>query len=210
MNILCNSKPHKLNYIECNNEEFMFWLYCPVKIKGMDEIVIPDTLKKWKGVLDASLKDFKTRGGDLLNSYVYLTAKSLVVTPESLGQRGGWHLDGFLTCDTNYIWSDVNTTTFTNYEPVVTSSHSESLIELERLDKVMSDFSYRASPNTLYRLDSKVVHKPSKPDRPMFRNFVKVSISDKEYSHSGSSVNHSLGVKKSQKVFIVSDRNCPI
>ncbi|MBZ5864318.1 hypothetical protein LAG72_24625, partial [Escherichia coli] len=46
------------------------------------------------------------------DSFVYLSVKILHVTPDAPGNRPGWHSDGFLTNDLNYIWADRNPTEF--------------------------------------------------------------------------------------------------
>lgn len=199
------SDPKIVDFVRVENKEFMFWLYCPIKTP-MSDVVLPDNLEKWSPIVDSLLDK-----GGLDGKYVYLTVKSLYITPESLGQRAGWHSDGFLTEDVNYIWSDCNPTTFSTYSVLLTEDHEESLDELNvtYLD-ILEEYSYIGSRNAIYELSSNHIHKPTIPKEGMFRNFVKVSVSDHVYSHEGMSINHKLLLPKISKRVDYSSRNCPV
>ena len=54
------------------------------------------------------MSDFKNKYGRyrFLDSYMYLTVKRQYQSKSKLFNRPGYHSDGFLTDDINYIWSD--------------------------------------------------------------------------------------------------------
>jgi len=169
----------------------MFWLYCPIKIPG-EGYVLPDNLKQFDPIVQAVLADM---GMDaFIGNYIYLTAKRLYVTPDAPGNRPGWHSDGFMTDDLNYIWYDDNPTVF--WEPhgrvEFTQDHELSLAEMDALCEPFVDFHKVYPCKHLLKLDQFVMHKVATPEKAGVRTFVKVSVSRHQYRHEGNSINHEL------------------
>lgn len=183
--------PIDLGPIDISPVEMMFWLYCPVKLAGSLEIVTPPNLAGFAPIVDAVKADCSDRW---LESNVYLTAKTLHVTPENRGNRPGWHSDGFLTDDLNYIWSDTNPTLFwVSDKPVAFSSdHLASMAEMELVAEADRENHCVFPDRHLLRLDQSIIHRVSDFKEPAIRTFVKVSVSKHEYRLSGNSVNHAL------------------
>ena len=101
--MIYGAEPHDFGRIDLeSDEEMMLYQYLPICIDNT--ICIPERLR-W---IEPLLEHVQIGYGD----YVYLTAKRLYATPENKGNRGGWHSDGFMTNDVNYIWYDSMPTEF--------------------------------------------------------------------------------------------------
>lgn len=182
--------PDDLGTIDLDPVEMMFWLYCPIKMVGRATMVIPDNLRQFMPLLLRVRSDVGARRW--MESYVYLTAKTLWVTPENPGNRPGWHSDGFMTDDLNYVWSDRDGTLF--WVPVdtfdFTQDHDASLPEM---DAAASLGPLKTYPDkSLLRLDETVIHRVNDFKSPGMRSFVKVSVSRHKYNLTGNSINHLL------------------
>lgn len=200
--------PIDLGLVELSPTEMMFWLYCPIKFPGMLSVAAPGNLVQFKPIWDAARNDAKEVWRD---SYVYVTAKTLWATAENPGNRPGWHSDGFLTDDLNYIWCDANPTIFLDdgWRHSFTADHSASLAEMDELCERRSAH-YRTYPvKHLLRLDQTVLHKVDTSIKPGVRTFVKVSVSRHRYALRGNSINHALApdwIYQERQA----ERNCPI
>lgn len=203
--------PQKVCTWDVGNSEFMLWLYLPVKLP-FGEVSLPDNVNKFKGILDIVKENLSHTENKWEESYIYLTIKSMVVSEDNVGQRLGWHSDGFMTKDLNYIWSDVEeiTTRITTGGMTLTQCHTKSLQEMENYKEFLLRCSYQVMADTVYLLDETVLHEAVRPTRPVFRNFVKVTVSDKLYKLEGNSVNHLLGDYLPENLIKRNEtRNCP-
>jgi hypothetical protein len=186
--------PLDLGLVDLSPAEMMCWLYCPIKLPGMQGFVFPDNLWQFVDIPRAAQADFISIEGRprWRDSYVYLTAKTLYVSPESPGNRPGWHSDGFMTDDLNYIWSDRSGTEFwkPNYARSFTLDHQLSLSEMEQA--VANEPMIVTYPDKhLLRLDEFVIHRVARQS-PGMRTFVKVSVSTNPYNLIGNSINHGM------------------
>jgi hypothetical protein len=201
-------RPNDLGLIDLNPDEMMAWLYCPIKMAGLIREMVPDNLVQFMPILDAVHAD--TVNTIWKDSYVYLTAKTLWVTEDSPGNRPGWHSDGFMTEDVNYIWSDRNPTLFWIAEKpqAFTQDHTKAMAE-------MADVAERTGYQDCYadrhllRLDERHIHRVGNNFTAGMRTFVKVSLSKHKYSHVGNSINHSLPQFPRPSVQRAVERNCP-
>ncbi|TCR92613.1 hypothetical protein [Rhizobium sp. BK376] len=179
--------------------EMMFWLYCPIK---MPEKVrqLPDNLTQFfRLICDVASDVVADFGFDRWReSYVYLTAKTLYVSPQSPGNRLGWHSDGFGTDDLNYIWADRNPTLFFDAlgEPYTAPvDHTEALKDFDYIanNPVAGERNDVTYPDrSLLRLDQTVIHAVNPNPQPGLRTFLKVSVSKEPYALKGNSINHLL------------------
>jgi hypothetical protein len=211
--------PKDLGELKLDTSEMMFWLYLPIKMPGKLAETLPEQLMQYMEVIDRVYMDvIKTYGRQRWkDSYVYLSVKVLHVTPDAPGNRPGWHSDGFLTGDLNYIWADRNPTEFFEASPLfrVSADHSKSLEEFDNYashpfnDGVFADQTYHAKVNHLYRLDQTVIHRVSLNVDSGKRAFVKVSVSDKPYVQLGNSINHLLPEHPRPSLARQAERNCP-
>jgi hypothetical protein len=197
--------PKDLGLIDLSPSEMMFWLYCPIKLPNGFEAV-PDNLEQFNDILIAVYDDCEERWND---SYVYISAKTMHVSPTSIGNRPGWHCDGFMTDDLNYVWYDYNPTEFYVSKLVsLTQDHTKSIEEMEAL-AAGDPYGITTYPlKHLLRLDEKVIHRVGPNPAPSVRTFVKVSVSYEKYALKGNSVNHLLDTNWVYEDRMA-ERNCP-
>jgi len=109
-------------------KEMCFVQYLPIGMSSKEklsfEVRIPNNLKWTWPIVEQIVEYF----GD---NYVYLTVKHLYVTSNNMGNRPGWHTDGFGTDDINYIWCDRYPTEFCVQEFKITEDCDASLKEME-------------------------------------------------------------------------------
>ncbi len=209
--------PKDLGELKLDTSEMMFWLYLPIKMPGTVAEQLPKQLDPYTEVIDRVYMDVcKTYGRQRWrDSYVYLSVKVLHVTPDAPGNRPGWHSDGFLTDDLNYIWADRNPTEFfiTDDAFRVPEDHTKSMEMFEYLVGHPRASSCtrleHAKVNHLYRLDQTVIHRVSLNVDSGKRAFVKVSVSDKPYVQLGNSINHLLPEHPRPSLARQAERNCP-
>lgn len=190
--ILCGDAPKDLGVVDLSPKEMMAWLYCPIKLTASRRVVLPSNLKQFSPIVEKVRQDIDEK--KWVASYVYLTAKTLYVTPEAPGNRPGWHADGFMSDDLNYVWADSNPTIFW-VPPASVPLPADHKLSLKLMDALAEpDWEHQVTypEKTLLRLDEHVVHRVGKCPFPRMRSFVKVSVSDKKYLLSGNSINHSL------------------
>lgn len=187
--------PVDLGMIDLSVDEMMFWMYCPVKLKSKGTWQLPDNLQKYESLLEEVNLDIYDRLLDedkWLNSYIYMTAKTLWVTADNPGNRPGWHSDGFLTEDLNYLWYDDNPTIFWEPKELVAfeKDHQKSLMQME---EVTGHGPYKTYPcKHLLCLDETVIHRVANVAKPGMRTFIKISVSSDKYDLKGNSINYKL------------------
>lgn len=159
--------------------EMCFVQYLPIKMPGSLEIRIPRSLE-WV----TPLMDFVDFG---LGDHVYLTAKNMFVTPDNMGNRPGWHTDGFGTNDRNWIWCNRDHTEICVQDFSIREDHDLSLIDMA---EQAQEENVRAYPdNTFLLCDDKVVHRVPVGKQPGFRTFVRFSVSPDRYNLFGNAHN---------------------
>jgi len=200
-------RPIDLGLFDLSPHEMMFWLYCPIKLPG-SRVSVPDNLMQYRPLWEAARKDCADRWGE---SYAYITAKTLWATPENPGNRPGWHSDGFLTDDLNYIWCDANPTVFFYDGGLYAfgADHNASLSEMDALCEGNGFGQFTMPVKHLLRLDQTVLHKVKTNITPGVRTFVKISVSRHQYALRGNSINHELAPKWAY-AHRQPERNCPI
>jgi hypothetical protein len=183
--------PTKVAHVPMDVKELMFWLYCPIKVPGLANAILPETLRVFQPMVDVVAETEDRWAG----SYAYLTAKRLWCEPGCMGQRPGWHSDGFLTDDVNYVWYDAVPTVFF-YDGnlyAFTADHAVSLYEMEHVCSSNPIAHMALLSQNVFRLDERVLHRPATEFQPCFRTFAKISISSERYAHEGNAINHHLG-----------------
>lgn len=186
--------PIDLGLIDISPKEMMFWLYLPVKLPDSTELSLPDNVKMFEPIVIKALEHVVHNDGqDFLDkSYVYLSAKVMHISPTAPGNRPGWHSDGFLSDDLNFVWSDSSPTFY--WEPAscvsFTKDHLKSLDEMTELANRGPIVTY--PDKHLCRLDQTVIHRVGDVSKPMVRAFAKVSVSKNKYDLVGNSINHEL------------------
>ena len=180
--------PADLGLVDISPVEMMFWMYCPIATPR-EMMAVPANLRQFMPIIHAIEEyDYEAFAG----RYVYLTAKTLWVSGDYIGNRPGWHSDGFGTRDVNYIWSDRAPTEFLH-------DHFELPADCPEAMEVMEERASRANAQIvtypdrhLLRLDPRVIHRSPVGFAAGMRTFVKVSISPDRYDLEGNSVNHEI------------------
>lgn len=185
--------PRDLGFINLIPEEMMFWMYCPIST--------PETGRGY--ILPANLQVFsplvrRALGSDeeaFRRGYVYITAKTLFVSEGYIGNRPGWHCDGFGTDDLNFIWADRAPTEFVEGAFSVSTDCDRSMQQMEQIGAQAAALQMITTypDKHLLRLDRTVMHRSPVKFEPGMRTFVKVSISEDRYDLIGNSINHELG-----------------
>lgn len=173
--------------IKC--DEMLYYQYLPIKLAGQIEPLMEQRLDPFKEIVGAICCDYVgTFGLDKYgDNYVYLTVKKMYQTSGCSFNRKGYHSDGFLTEDINYIWSDCQPTIFNNSNFNLTLDDHKSLKEMEEQAKKENEVIY--PNNMLLRLNQFQIHKVSPGTQLGLRTFIKVSISKDKYDLKGNSIN---------------------
>lgn len=174
--------------VECN--EMMFYQYLPIKMIKQTHPIYEERLRCFDKLIGAICCDYIGEFGldNYVNSYVYLTAKHLYQMPDCSFNRTGWHSDGFLTDDINYIWCDKYPTIFNNTEFNLTLNDFLSMEEMEKQAKPLCNVTY--GENRLLRLNQYNIHKVAPITEVGMRTFLKLSFSKDKYDLIGNSHNY--------------------
>lgn len=192
MNRTYGSRPFEIGKHSVNCLEMMMYQYYPIKLNGRTEIMREDRLKPFDKLMGVACCDFI---GDFgldrwVWSYVYLTAKHLWQGPGASFNRPGWHCDGFMGDDIQYVWSNKSPTIFNATDFNLTNDDRLSMLEMEQQAQRRLDYSYENE--TLLRLDQYCVHRVNQPNEAELRTFFKLSISKDRYDLEGNAHNYLL------------------
>lgn len=180
--------PEDLGLIDLSPVEMMAWLYCPISVASGWSIVLPPNLEQFRPIIEAVWKRDNLR---CKGQYVYLTAKTLWVEGSNIGNRPGWHSDGFGTDDVNYIWYDRSPTEFLEDAFTLPADCADAMERMDARARVAGVL--RTFPDKhLLRLTPSCIHRSPVKFEPGMRTFVKVSISPNRYDLEGNSINHGL------------------
>lgn len=191
--VIYGEAPIDLGQIDLSPTEMLFWLYCPIKLPGTTGgLVIPDNLKQFMPIIETCMENCgEARWRE---SFVYLTAKNVYTTPDNTAQRPGWHCDGFMTTDINYIWADREPTLFWVPPKLIAlpQDHAESLLEMTNTTALYPQYDRTYPLKHLLRLDQRVIHRVADFQASGMRGFVKLSVSEHPFNLIGNSINHKL------------------
>lgn len=190
------SQPKSLGEFKIFSPEVMYYLYLPIGEPGYAGYTLPDKrLLFIQPLLDKIREDEPER---FKSDYVYVTIKKMYIGGGVTANRPGWHCDGFLSDDLNYIWYDNTPTVFNCGEFEISADHVESLRELE--EQANPDNDYICANEHLYKLDSLCIHRVN-TDTPnqIMRTFVKVTLSPNEFNLKDNSINYSMKASTAPK-----------
>lgn len=176
--------------LELVASEMMFYQYLPIKMQGYYGVKREPRLNFITPLLDICFEDFMDNYGfeDFKKCYVYVTVKYLYQITGCSFNRFGWHSDGFMTDDVNYIWSDQQPTVFNTSNFSLSQDDEKSLVEMNQQALSINNITFEN--RTLLRLDQYNIHKVSDEPFNGMRTFVKVSFSPDKYDLEGNSHNH--------------------
>lgn len=194
--MLYGSLPTDLGLVDIAPKEMLFHMYMPVSLPGMDIYLLPEHLWSFHPLLNLAREDDPVR---FKNEYVYLTAKTLWVSGGYIGNRPGWHSDGFGTNDLNYIWADRAPTDFL-YDPYENGVDfaSKDCDEFYAFCTVVHEMCRWQIKNFedkhLLKLTPAEIHRSPVDFEEGMRSFAKVSISPDQYNLEGNASNPLLDV----------------
>lgn len=182
--------PEVLGKYHIKDQFGVYILYCPIKMANSNNFQIPM-------VPDVNLSlmilEISQKHSDIFDKYIYLSFETNYIVKKSTQKRPGWHCDGFLTNDINYIWYSNTPTIFNTTEFNITEEHNVSMEQFEK--QVNSNNNVTYPEKTLLRLDSYCVHKAAPMDEDLVRTFIKISISKDKYNLKGNTHNPLLDYK---------------
>lgn len=183
-------KPLKQFVIEC--KEMMFYQYLPIKMPESIHPAYESRLRVFDEIIGAICCDYIGVFGldKYRENYMYLTAKHMYQSGNCSYNRPGYHSDGFMTDDINYIWCNMNPTIFNHGPFSLTQDDKLSLDEMQQQADKMNDFKYQ--PNTLLRLNQYCIHKVADIQDSGMRTFLKLSFSKDKYDLIGNSHNYEI------------------
>jgi hypothetical protein len=176
-------------------EEMFFYQYLPIKLCNSKDIQLEPRLNSFKPLISTIACDFVgTYGLDrFMKSYMYLTAKNLYQPAGKSFNRLGYHSDGFLTNDINYVWSDRCPTIFNTSDFKLDLEDSVSLQQMESQALPENETFY--PEGSLLCLDQYNIHKVAENQPEGMRCFIKVSFSQDKYDLIGNAHNYLLDYK---------------
>lgn len=176
--------------VDC--KEMMFYQYLPIKMSWHTIITFEDRLRCFDEITGVACCDFVGSFGldKYVKSYLYLTAKYMFQQPGNSFNRQGYHSDGFLTDDINYVWCDKHPTVFNTSDFRLTSDDTLSQKQMIIQSSKKNNVTY--PDNTLLRLNQYNIHKVNEVPFEGMRTFLKLSFSEDKYDLIGNSHNHLL------------------
>ena len=184
-------EPKLLGQYDVQCPEFMCYVSMPVIMVRQGGLRLPQRIEFLrKLILDADFDAQQCIGLEYHRRYCYVTVKSLWVTPESPGNRPGWHVDGFgSNGDINYIWCDKNPTEFAIQDFVgIPDDDEQSMVAMAEQVRPESIITYPV--RTLIQLDEDVVHRVGPVVETGRRTFVKITFSEHKFNLAGNSHNY--------------------
>lgn len=200
--------PTSLGVFNVQPKEMMFYQDMPIKMAHESRIAYESRLNCFELLINAACQDYMNEFGvkKYLYSYIYLSAKNLFQPKGCSYNRKGWHCDGFLSDDINYVWSDCYPTVFNKSDFVLRLDDSLSMKEMEEQALPENDVTF--AEGSLLRLDQYNVHRVAEVDKAGMRAFVKITISKNKFDLIGNSHNYLLNYNWPMKPRR-SERNVP-
>lgn len=173
--------------IEVDTLPMMFYQYLPVQIPEESLFLrVPQELERFRYLIE-----FAISREDRYLDYAYLTVKKLFIKKGSNLNREGWHIDGFLTEDVNWVWMDTTPTEFSFGDFNLDEDHTTSMIQMGEQMKGKGILKSRLAPiKSAIRFDNQLVHRTGLAREDHVRTFVKVSLSKHKYNLLGNAHNH--------------------
>jgi hypothetical protein len=176
--------------------EFCSFTYMCIKQAGQSDYYIPDNLSELvMGLLGGIWALSPSTQEEAIKKNVYITVKKGWVQEGSYGNRAGWHIDGFLSDQENFIWQDSEElpTHVSEGDFRLTPDHGESLEEMCIQASRVHHFDRVLEANHLYSMNQSVVHRPSvNRGDAVLRTFIKLTFSEEEFNCVGNAWNYKL------------------
>ena len=180
---LAGGNPKMIKTIKLDPQEYCNILYLPIYIEWQG-FKIPKRVMPYLPIIKEIPVEY---------NYMYITIKHQYVEAQGYGNRPGWHVDGFLSNNKEYVWCSREPTEYisiSEYEEV--AEHETALENFNRLGTARRIQSLH--PETLYFL-GKTIHRTPKIIEGGVRTFVKISCSNEKFNLKGNAVNELLKYK---------------
>ena len=198
--MIVTSKVPKGTYLDlCTELEYSNISNMCIKESWQSEYSIPENLQNivWD-MLAAAYQSHGTDkdGNDLYDEEwkynCYLTLKHEYVNPGSLGNRPGWHIDGFKSDQINFIWFDGLPTEVALGEFTLTNDHDISMVEMNRQAK--KKHKVYLESKTVYDMDKELVHRPviNLSEEAILRTFIKLTFTKETFNCIHNAWNYKL------------------
>jgi len=184
--------PKPIGLFEVSCKEMMFYQYLPIKLIHQVKPIYEERLRCFDELIGTICCDYIGEFGldNYVNSYCYLTAKYMYQPPNCSFNRTGWHSDGFMTDDINYVWCDKHATVFNKSEFNLTQ---DDFISMQEMDlQAVAENDITGNDCQLIRLNQFNIHKVNESHYNGMRTFLKVSFSKDKYDLIGNSKNYLL------------------
>ena len=185
-----SSQPIDLGFVDINPQEMMAYLYLPIKMADSHNVLWEPRLDIFETLIIESKHWFIDRYNkrEFFDRYMYITAKRLFVTPENIGNRPGYHCDGFGTDDVNLLWTDKFPTIFNSSTVTVRNDDFLALEDMEKGALPENEFSFPVGH--LIAIDSHCLHRTPDISVSGMRTFVKISFSRHKFNLGGNTHNY--------------------
>jgi hypothetical protein len=185
-----------------------YFLYMPIKMAGDNRIHVPDDFSAFSEIISMAVNAEFRRKACLENLYIYVSIETSPLKAGIYQKRPGWHADGFLTDDVNYIWYDQLPTEFCIQKFDITQDHSISMEQFADQAREENIVTYPAFH--LIRMTQHNVHRAALPtENRHSRTFIKISFSEHKYNLKGNTINPFFNYN--WKMYDREEvRNCPI
>jgi ankyrin repeat protein len=173
--------------------EKMYYQYLPIKLRNSREYFIEPRLYPFKDLIDSINTDFMNMWGykTWKKNNIYLTVKRMYVCNGRTFNRTGYHSDGFMTEDINYVWCDHLPTIYNSTDFVLDQDDTISLKQMTEQASINNEKCYE--DGTLLRLNQFNIHKVNESTAfTGTRTFLKVSFSLDKYDLKDNSRNYLL------------------
>ena len=148
---------------------------------------LPTRLKGLTGIIRQCWDYNENELDNSPRTYTYLSVKRLPIGPGNSFSRPGWHIDGFLSEDVTFIYSDIFPTLYSTSDFSLTRDHAISMAEMAVQAKETDVVEMPA--NELVHIDLHCVHRVNVPPVAHTRTFLKVVLSHRPFNLEGNAVN---------------------
>ena len=185
-----------------NDLEYCNIVYMCIKQKGNYEYCIPENFEKVVEPIITSIYQISDDvWNDVRNMNCYITIKKMYVQPNTSGNRDGWHIDGFLGNQYDFVWSDhlATPTEVAVGDFELTPDHELSITEMYQ--QSVRAFNIPLDVGKLYYMGEQCVHRPTtnKTSKPVLRTFIKVTFTYDDFNAIGNAWNYKLPHVKPNK-----------
>lgn len=164
---------------------FMFVQDMLIKLPGAEDPVLPYPLECLESMYWAAFQRYPWESHK--ERYCYVSAKRQPLGAQASFSRPGWHIDGYLSTDDTFIYSDVFPTLYSVSTFTLSPEHGASLVEMQA--QARPEDTREMSAGALVHISRTCVHRVQIPPVPHTRTFVKFVFSHRPFNLEGNAIN---------------------